>query len=612
MNDIINLLPDAVANQIAAGEVIQRPASVVKELLENAVDAHATKIELVIKTDEKRLQLIQVIDNGKGMSFKDARMCFERHATSKINSADDLYHLSTKGFRGEALASIASVARLELKTKQADNETGTVVVIEGSTIKEHAPTVCPEGTSIAVKDLFFNIPARYNFLKSDSVEYSHVEEEFLRVALVHCDIAFYLIKDEKTIFLLTPSNFKQRIINALGGHFKEKLYPIELNTDVVTMSGFIGKPENAKKSKPEQYLFINDRFVKHSLFTFAIEKAYQELVPEKHHPPFFIKITVDPATIDVNISPTKTDIKFQEEKLLFGFLNAAVKKTLGTMSLVPQIDFNYDRSMDFERMKPSSNTISQPTVTRNYNYNPFDKKDFDRKPTQNAESWTNFFESIKNTEIDQAPQTIQSKINFLDANTDSLNDHLENDFSYVSIDEQYIAFNLANQLAIVDIVGARERILYDKYVEALNHKPIVIQQTLFPETIIFSASNADLLSEMQPDLYKLGYDIESMGNNQFAVNGIPFGEETNDIQQSLECFIESYKANSFITKGTKENSIALSMAKQKRSKFSAFQNKIEVKDFLKQLFDCAVPFNAPSNHKIINVMTIDNLKDIFK
>ena len=361
MEDIIRLLPDAVANQIAAGEVVQRPASVVKELLENAVDAGATQIQLIIKDAGKTL--IQVTDNGKGMSFNDARLCFERHATSKLRKADDLFHICTKGFRGEALASIAAIAHVELKTKPAADEMGTLVLIEGADIKEHAPVTCADGTSIAVKNLFFNVPARRNFLKSDKVELTHIEEEFYRVALIHHDLTFQYYNDGKLVLLLPASNMRQRIVNVFGQHFNDKLFPVELNHELMRVTGFIAKPENAKR-KSEQYMFVNHRYVRHSLLNFAVEKAYADLIPQGSHPAYFIALEIDPAMIDVNVSPTKVEVKLQDERLFFGFLNSTVKKALGTMSLTPMIDFD-DSFPDIITDRPENKEIVAPTIRTN-------------------------------------------------------------------------------------------------------------------------------------------------------------------------------------------------------------------------------------------------------
>jgi DNA mismatch repair protein MutL len=371
MTDIIHLLPDNVANQIAAGEVIQRPASAVKELLENAVDSGATDIQLIIKDSGKTL--IQVTDNGSGMSFNDARLCFERHATSKIDCADDLLKLRTKGFRGEALASIAAIAHVELKTKRAEDELGTSVFIAGSEVQEHKPVAAQDGTAIAIKNLFFNVPARRNFLKSDKIELSHIEEEFFRVALIHHNIAFSFYQDDKLMLKAPPSNFKQRIVNLMGAHFNDKLYPIEQDTEIIKISGFITKPENAKKKKSEQYMFINDRYVRHNLLNFAIESAYNELIPSDYRPAYFIRLYVEPSTIDINISPTKVDVKLQDERLVFGFLNSTVKKSIGSYTLTPQLDFESDRGLDMSLSAPPT-TLKPPTISVNPHYNPFDCK----------------------------------------------------------------------------------------------------------------------------------------------------------------------------------------------------------------------------------------------
>jgi len=395
----IHLLPDLVANQIAAGEVIQRPASAVKELLENAIDAGATKIQLIVKDAGRTL--IQVVDNGKGMNFSDARMCFERHATSKISTAEDLFQLTTKGFRGEALASIAAIAQIELNTKREDEETGTVLVIEGSQVKEHRPTATQNGTSIAVKNLFFNVPARRNFLKSDAIELGHIEEELNRISLIHYHTEFVFYHNGKLVQQLPPSNQKQRIINVFGAYFKDKLFPVELNTETVKIDGFIAKPESAKKKKNEQYLFVNSRFVKHYLLTHAIESTYKEFIPEGHKPAFFIEISVPSATIDVNISPTKIDVKFQDDRMIYAFLNAAVKKTLGTLSLIPQIDFNYNPEYDFSALKQKEE-IKTPSLTLNPNYTPFSSKT--DKKLSTSDSWQQFLSGIKETTITTQPK----------------------------------------------------------------------------------------------------------------------------------------------------------------------------------------------------------------
>ena len=599
----IHLLPDLVANQIAAGEVIQRPASAVKELLENAIDAGATKLQLIIKDAGRTL--IQVVDNGKGMTFTDARMCFERHATSKITTAEDLYHLTTKGFRGEALASIAAIAQVELNTKRAEEETGTLLLIEGSQVKEHRPTATQDGTSIAVKNLFFNVPARRNFLKSDTVELGHIEEELNRISLIHYNIEFSFYHNGKLLLQLPASNQKQRIINVFGTHYKDKLFPVELDTEAVKITGFIAKPENAKKKKNEQYLFVNQRFVKHYLLTHAIETTYKELIPEGHKPAFFIEITLPPATIDVNISPTKIDIKFQDDRMIFAFLNAAVKKTLGALSLVPQIDFNYDPQYDFSGIK-SKAEIKSPALTLNPNYNPYSSKS-DRKPAT-SDSWEQFLSGIKNETI-VTPPTEPEKIVFTNENQEVID---ETQFKCLLFSDAYLMFCWKDALQIIDVRAARERILYECFLNALENTPIVIQQSMFPETITLSASAAEIVNDILLELRVLGYDLEQIDRTSFAVNGTPVDEESNDVQQVIEQFVEMYKTHQFLHKTDKNGAIAQSLAKQKCSFLLQIPSETEQQAFIKQWLQCKVPQVSPSGKKVIKNFTSAEIRHFFE
>ncbi|MDR2972048.1 MAG: DNA mismatch repair endonuclease MutL [Bacteroidales bacterium] len=605
MNTIL-LLPDLVANQIAAGEVIQRPASAVKELLENAIDAGATKIQLIIKDAGRTL--IQVVDNGKGMGFTDARMCFERHATSKIATADDLYRLTTKGFRGEALASIAAIAHVELKTKRPEEETGTLLVTEGSQVKEHTPTATQDGTSISIKNLFFNVPARRNFLKSDAIELGHIEEELNRISLIHCDVEFSFFNNGKLMQQLPPSNQKQRIINVFGTHFKEKLFSVELNTEAVKITGFIAKPENAKKKKNEQYLFVNHRFVKHYLLTHAIESTYKELIPEGHKPAFFIEITVPPATIDVNISPTKIDIKFQDDRMIYAFLNASVKKTLGTLSLIPQIDFNYDPQYDFSGIKPKDE-VKPPTLTLNPNYNPYSSKT--EKKTTPSDSWEQFLSGLKNETI-TPPSVEPEKIVFAEESKDTEEVIDETQFKCLFFSEAYLLFIWKDSLQIIDVKSARERILFEHFLNALEKAPIVIQQSIFPETITLSASAAEIVNDILPELRTLGYELEQMDRTSFAVNGTPIEEENCEVQQVIEQFVEMYKTHQFLHKTDKNSAIAKSLAKQKCSSKLQITSEPEQQAFIKQWLQCTVPQISPSGKKVAKIFTADEIRKIFE
>ena len=599
----IHLLPDLVANQIAAGEVIQRPASAVKELLENAVDAGATKIQLIVKDAGRTL--IQIVDNGKGMSFTDARMCFERHATSKIATADDLYRLTTKGFRGEALASIAAIAQVELNTKMPEEETGTIVLVEGSIVKEHAPTATQDGTSIAIKNLFFNTPARRNFLKSDAIELGHIEEELNRLSLIHYDIEFLFYHNGKLIQQLPPSNQKQRIITVFGAHFKDKLFPVELDTEAVKISGFIAKPENAKKKKSDQYLFVNNRFVKHYLLAHAVETAYKELIPEGHKPAFFIEITVPAPTVDVNISPTKIDVKFQDDRMIFAFLNAAVKKSLGALSLVPQIDFDYKPEYDFDKIKPQE-VIKTPALTLNPSYSPYSSKP-ERKPTT-SDSWEQFLSGIKNETVVTQP-TVPEKIDFSEEKIEVIID--ETQFKCLFFAENYLVFLWNEALHILDVNAARERILFERFLQALEHAPVVIQQCMFPETITLSASATEVVNDILSEFRALGYELEQMDRTTFAVNGTPVDEETGDIQQIIEQFVEMYKTHQFLHKTDKNSAIAKSLARQKSSGKLQISSETEQQAFIKQWLQCRAPYTSPAGKQVVKSFTNEEVKKFF-
>jgi len=618
MNDIIHLLPDAVANQIAAGEVVQRPASAVKELLENAVDAGARHIQLIIKDAGRTL--VQVVDDGKGMSFNDARLCFERHATSKISCADDLFAIRTKGFRGEALASIAAIAQVELKTRRPEDETATRVVIEGSEIKEHGITVAPVGTSIAVNNLFFNVPARRNFLKSDATEFANIEEEFNRVALVHPDIAFTLYHNGKMVLQLAEGNLKQRITGIFGTAFNDKLFPIQQETDFMKIGGFLGKPENAKKKRSEQYLFINHRFVKSSSLNFAIESAYTQLVPEGHHPPYFIYIEVNPATVDVNISPTKVEVKLQDDRLVFGFLNAAVKKAIGEFSLVPQLDFEYDKELDPDNV-PSGMPIKPPTVALDPNYNPFrsvgstHKVSFGgggysapQRPSGMSQDWDSFLKDIKETEVAPVPvQPTQMQI----VDEEPANDAPVAE-AFMIIYKKYLWVKINGNLLLINIYRAYERIIYESYITALKETPIVVQQSLFPETVTLTASQGELLNELKEDFLRLGYDIEPMSSTNFAINGTPVNEEIGDIQELIESILDDYKSNRMNRMMETEKNIALCMARQRRSSVKPIATLQEVNSLLQQLFGCLVPTLSPSGRKIFETIGESSLDNFLK
>jgi len=612
MADIIQVLPDSVANQIAAGEVIQRPASVVKELMENAVDAGATQIDVVVKHAGRTL--IQINDNGCGMSETDARLSFERHATSKIKSAEDLFHLNTKGFRGEALASIAAIAHVELRTRQANNDVGTCLILEGSFCKEQSPCSCEAGTSFLVKNLFFNVPARRNFLKSDNVEFGHIHEEFLRIAFVHCDIGFTLYHNDKLEYNLPKSSLKQRIVNVLGKPYEERLLPLEQETDIVRIYGFIGKPNAARKTRGEQYMFVNERFIKHNYFHHSIASAFEEVIPEKHFPSYFVYFEVNPEIIDVNIHPTKTEVKFQDEKLIYSFLHSTVKRSIGMFHLGGSIDFDNISPIDFSTI-PSGNIPRQPLITTNSDYNPFEKKKSKSasyssgNTVKGDESWKKIYESIQeNTPIEHIER--QGIIIPMEETDDSQEEVKPSVFQTIN---RYIVARIKSGFVVIDPEAAFERILFERYLKNLSDKPSGSQKLLFPETLTFAAQNGDLVRDLLPEFNALGFDMEGFGQNTFILNGIPLGFEEQDIQQHIEQILESYKNNLIALKISKKNNIAHSFARSMGKKRSGkLFSEEEMQSLLSELFSTSSPHISPSGKKICITFNETELKRMFQ
>ena len=605
MSDTIHILPHHIANQIAAGEVIQRPASVVKELLENAVDAGATQITLHIKDSGKTL--ISVIDNGKGMSFADAKTAFLRHATSKISKFEDLFSLYTKGFRGEALASIVAVAQCDLLTKMEDNPLGTHVYAENSEVKIHEETACSEGTAFYIKNLFFNVPARRNFLKSDKIENDHIHEEFVRVALVHPQIGFQYFADDKQVYHLPPSNFKQRIVGIFGNSFKDKLYAVEQDTDIIRIKGFITKPESAKKRKNDQYLFVNGRCVKHPNMNYAIETAFKQLIPEGYKPAYFIQLETDPKTIDINISPTKTDIKFQDERLIFGFLNSTVKKTLGSICLVPIIDFESDTTLRVDIIDHKE--VDIPTIGIHPDYNPFSNpnpKKYDssytsqpKKLTPNHD-WESFLDAVYET-----PVTYQPKPPCLDLpEEDEISD-------FIRLFDEFIIVNKSRAVILIHQTSAFERVFYERFLNALTDCPLPSQQSLFPETLQFTPADAGLLESLLPDFLRCGYDLVKQSASCFALNGVPMGEENESHLEKILDILEDYRSQTLQDQSAGQRTLALSFAKRQSKSAKRQLQKQEVQQLLKDLFACEAATVSPSGKKIVQYINSDSIKKLF-
>lgn len=614
LTDIIKLLPDSVANQIAAGEVIQRPASAVKELLENALDAGATQIELIVKDAGKTL--IQVIDNGCGMSETDARMSFERHATSKIQRADDLFAIRTMGFRGEALASIAAIAQVELKSKRNEDELGTQINIEGSVVKSQTPVAMKDGTQIAVKNLFFNVPARRNFLKSNPAEMRHIVEEFHRVSLMHPEVSFSLVSNDKQIFHLNAGNLKQRIVGLFGNAYNERLLPVSQQADTVNIQGFIGKAVYAKKTRGEQYFFVNERYIRHPYLHHAIENAFQELLPKDSFPTYFINIQVDPSEIDINIHPTKTEVNFQDTKLIYAILHAAVKKTIGQHNLSPMIDFDEpnETKIDFGEISRANRPVNPPSISIDRSFNPFHQTDSHSFKPETArtdrdkENWRVLYG-------DEQPEG-QIFNNQTDSQT-SINKQTENDvFSsnnrFLQLRKSYIITAIRSGLMVIDQHLAHSRILYEKYLKQLERGMQGSQQELFPQQIRLNSDDAAVLLEIIQELAILGYQINPISSNIFVVNGTPDGLKDKDIQELIELMIEQYKRNALDLQLQKKLNLARTMASQTAVKYGQSLSEQEMTSLIDQLFACQVPEVSPDGHKIIVTLPLDQLQQLFK
>ncbi|MCR4827918.1 MAG: DNA mismatch repair endonuclease MutL [Bacteroidales bacterium] len=613
MSDIINILPDSVANQIAAGEVVERPASAVKEMLENAMDAGATAIELIVKDAGRTL--IQVIDNGCGMSDSDARLCFERHATSKIHKADDLFAIRTMGFRGEALAAIAAVSQVELRTRQHDSELGTEVQVEGSDVKEQCPCNCAPGTSIAVKNLFFNIPARRNFLKKDSIELSHIEEIFRRVALANCDKDFAFHHNGRLLYDLKASNLAQRIAGLFGNNYKERLFHVHEETDIVRIDGYIGKAEYAKRTRGEQYLFVNNRFIKHIGLSSAIEKAYAELIPERTYPSYFVMLEVDPSKIDVNIHPTKTEVKFTDESVIYAILRAATKKALGQFSLATELEFNPSTEFDFAPA-PKDYTPQPPKVSYNSNYNPFASQSetrfdsFSSKKSPSRHEFEHFFDdtdkpSARSEECASTPSLIPNA----EHATGTTQKTSEMPLSYLG---RYIVSTLKSGILIIDQQRAHERIIYERLMLRMEQSQAAAQQLLFPVNCRFNAGDSEVLMEMFPELKQLGFAIEPLGQNTFVVTATPVDITDNDIQSLLEQAISDYKGSMMQKFSDRKQSLCAALARQTAVKAGATLYPQEMQQLIADLFSCQVPHTAPSGKRTMFILNEQELAERFK
>ncbi|MDX9769866.1 MAG: DNA mismatch repair endonuclease MutL [Tenuifilaceae bacterium] len=614
MPDVIQLLPDSVANQIAAGEVVQRPASVVKELMENSIDAGGKNIQVVIRDGGKAL--IQIIDDGCGMSETDARLCFERHATSKIRQAHDLFAIQTMGFRGEAMASIAAVAEVEMKTRLHDASVGTSIRISGSEVVEHEATSCPAGTSICVKNLFFNIPARRKFLKSSSLELKHIISEFQRVSLANPSVAFSLSHNGADVYKLSAGNVKQRISQLMGKNLGQHLIDISTQTSVIEISGFIGKPDSAKKSPGEQFFFVNNRYMKNPYLHKAVMRAYEKLIPTDSIPPYFIFLKTDPSSIDVNIHPTKTEIKFEDERMIWQILNASVREAMGKFAIVPSIDFDTEMVVDIPFFPPSA-PVSPPEIAVNPDYNPFDRDYVSRSSSQqtsrphrpSARGWQDLFQQEQGKGFEEQPEP-QSPILFNQVESEPKVPKPSERFFQVK--NRFILTSVKSGLMVIDQKRAHERILYENYLQSISSGAASAQQELFPQTIELSAGDFALLHSVIDDLAALGVMVSFLGQNTIAVNALPSNVKVNNAEQLIQGFLEAFKENTGGQADDMQHRLALSLAKAGSIPYNRSLEPIEMQDLVDKLFACQQPNLSPDGKPTITILGVDELEKRFR
>lgn len=613
MPDIIQLLPDNIANQIAAGEVIQRPASVVKELMENAVDAGATEIKLVIKDAGK--VLIQVVDNGCGMTETDARMSFERHATSKISKVEDIFAIRTLGFRGEALASISAVANVTLRTKTADNDIGIEVMVEGSEVKHQEPCACSDGTSVAVKNLFYNVPARRNFLKADSVETRHLIIEFQRVALAHPGIFFSMHNNDHQVYHLPKCNLKQRIIGVMGKLYQTRIVPVEESTDIISIQGFAGKPEFAKKTRGEQFFFVNDRFIRDPYLHHAVMNAYEELLPEKTYPLYLLYFELKPSFIDINVHPTKQEIKFQDERTIYAIIRATVRKALAQFSLTPSIDFDQEHGLSKILQGMPQNQDGSPVVEARHSDqatvgNPVDQQVSSWKKEQKGAQgdWKKMYEGLTQIELEKELESHDKEHSEGHVPSEAL---LYDSSNPYQIHNKFIICQTAEGIIIIDQESAHVRVLFDQYLPMLEKGQQLVQKKLFPQTAELSTADTELLNAILPEIKALGFDLEESGKNTFVVNGVPAMLADLDMQQILETFIEQFKNNQATLKVNKKANLALSLARMAAVKEGQKLNKEEMTALVEDLFSSSIPSSSPTGKPTLIAMSLESLTKHF-
>ena len=618
MPSIIQLLPDHVANQIAAGEVVQRPASVVKELLENAVDAQATDIKLIIKDAGK--SLVQVIDNGLGMSITDSRLCFERHATSKIRLAEDLFALHTKGFRGEALASIAAIAHVELKTKQDQDELGTQIVIEGSKFISQELAVLPKGTSFLVKNLFYNIPARRNFLKSETVEFRHIVDEFQRIALAHPSIYFTMYHNGSEHYSLPNSNLRHRIVSVFLGKTNEKLIPIKEATDIVKIEGFVGKPEFCKRNRTEQFFFVNNRFIKSGYLHHAVLSAFEGLLKDGMQPSYFIYLEVPPSAIDINIHPTKTEIKFDDEQALYAILRSTIKHSLGQFNISPVLDFERDANLDTPYAYLNKTGV-HPSIQIDRTFNPFVQEKFKEANSENSnqynhykkpeatKNWDSLYVGLKQDSFEISTQNFET-----DLVTTSLFDEKDDENTVkrtYQIQKKYIVSPIKSGMVLIDQHRAHQRVLYETFLRNITVKQASSQQLLFPLELYFSKNDLILIQELKDALENTGFVFETFGSDNVLISGIPINTSESDIKQVLEQLVNNLQDGIPSNNYSQNDTIAKSMAKSLAVKTGTYLSESAQENLVNNLFACKEPSVSPALKPTFVTMSVEDIDKKF-
>ena len=638
MNDIIKLLPDSVANQIAAGEVIQRPASVIKELVENAVDAGATEIQIILK--EAGRTLIQVIDNGVGMSDTDARLAFERHSTSKIRKAEDLFDLHTMGFRGEALASIAAIAQVELRTCRRGEQLGTMIEIHGSKCVKQEPEVCPEGSNFMIKNIFYNVPARRKFLKANSVELNNIIREFEKLALVNHNVEFTVVHNVNVLYKLLPGSFKTRITSLLGKNLDAQLIPLSVDTSLVKIDGFICRPEGARKRNFLQYFFVNGRHMRHPYFHKAVISCYEQLIANEAQPNYFLNFTVDPCSIDVNIHPTKNEIKFENESPIWQIISAAVKEALGKYNVVPSIDFDNEDALSIPIFKPTD-TPDEPSISVDPNYNPFATTgmtasksssmggdDYSRprgnRNTAADVDWQSLYGNFtKGSTLEQSEASqpssgfdmeniIGSKHNIIDEQ-DSPKEQvlIEASRKYMQLKGKYILSPQEDGLLVVDQHRAHIKVLYDNYMMQMSGENVISQRILFPEIINLTPAQNALMLELEPDMAKLGFCLSELSAMDWAINGIPQGLGGVNIKDLILQILDSVESGGASLQNMVYQHIALKVAQAGAFAYGRTLNDEEMEALVVDLFSRKEPNFTPDGKRTYNVLTFNQIAKLF-